>query len=323
MKPATPMELQPLETDVFACLQPDRGFGWSNSGLVARGGGLVVDTFWDLPRTRSMLSLYAGVHPSAPKRLVNTHHNGDHCWGNQLLEGAEIFGHRECVAAMAKDISPKAMKQLGNVDAPIPGLERFAKALSAYDFDGITITPPTTVFDDSVALDLDGLRVDLVHVGPAHTAGDVIVHVPERGIVFGGDVLWNRCTPIGWEGTYAQWYTALDRVIALNPNIVVPGHGPLTDVEGVRELRRYFEYVERESKSCFERGLSEYEAALQMDLGPFAAWSEPERIIFNIRRAYRELRGEPFDAPIDLLTVLRELETLAAHYESSERTQRK
>jgi cyclase len=314
------MQLKALDDHVYACLQPDRGFGWSNSGLVACGGGLVVDTFWDLPRTRAMLDLYAGVHPAAPKRLVNTHHNGDHCWGNQLCSGAEIIGHRRCAEAMLTDISPHAMQRLGDVKAPLPGLERFAKALSAYDFEGITITPPTRLFEDGLVLDLDGLRVDVIYVGPAHTVGDSIVHLPERGILFGGDVLWNSCTPIGWEGTYAQWYAALDRIIALNPGIVVPGHGPLTDTDGVKTLRRYFEYVEAESKRFFEMGVTEFEAAKRVDLGPYAAWTEPERIIFNIRRAYRELRGEHYDAPIDVLQLLRELETLADWFDSQRRS---
>jgi len=313
------MQLKALDDDVYACLQPDRGFGWSNSGLVACGGGLVVDTFWDLPRTRAMLDLYAGVHPAAPRRLVNTHHNGDHCWGNQLCRGAEIIGHRRCAEAMRTDISPSAMQRLGDVNSPLPGLERFAKALSAYDFEGITITPPTRLFEDGLVLDLDGLRVDVIYVGPAHTVGDSIVHLPERDIVFGGDVLWNSCTPIGWEGTYAQWYAALDRIIALNPGIVVPGHGPLTDTDGVKTLRRYFEYVEAESKRFFEMGVTEFEAAQRIDLGPYAAWTEPERIIFNIRRAYRELRGEHYDAPIDVLQLLRELASLADWFDSQRR----
>ena len=314
------MELRALDRDVYACLQPDRGFGWSNSGLVARGGGLVVDTFWDLSRTRTMLDLYAGVHPHSPKRVVNTHHNGDHCWGNQLVKGAEIIGHRLCAEAMTADAPPKVMKRLGNVADPLPGLERFAKALSAYDFDGIKITPPTTLFDESLSLDLDGLRVDVFYVGPAHTVGDSIVHLPERGILFGGDVLWNRCTPIGWEGTYEQWYAALDRVIALAPAIVVPGHGPVMDTGGVKSLRRYFEYVQAECRGFFDAGLGEYEAAKRIDLGPFGDWTEPQRIIFNVRRAYRELRGEPYDAPVDVLELLREFESLAELYESRRRT---
>jgi glyoxylase-like metal-dependent hydrolase (beta-lactamase superfamily II) len=146
-------------------------------------------------------------------------------------------------------------------------------------------SPPTTLFDDSLSLDLDGLRVDVLYVGPAHTVGDVVVHLPERGILFGGDVLWNACTPIGWEGSFAQWYSALDRVIALEPAIVVPGHGPMMDTEGVRTLRRYFEFVESECRRFFAAGVSELEACRRIDLGPFADWTEPQRIIFNVRRA--------------------------------------
>ncbi len=283
----------------------------------------MVDTFWDLPRTRQLLDLYAGVHPASPKRVVNTHHNGDHCWGNQLCEGAEILGHRLCAEAIGKDIAPAVLHQLAHAEPPIPGMGRFAEALKAYDFGGITLTPPTTLFDESLTLDLDGLRVDLLYVGPAHTIGDVVVHLPEQGILFGGDVLWNGCTPIGWEGTYAQWYAAIDRVLALAPRVVVPGHGPLTDLDGVRLLRRYFEYVQAESRTCFERGLTEVEAGKAIDLGPFAAWTEPERILSNIHRAYRELRGEAFDAPFDAVALLRDMASLAEWREGRAATARK
>jgi cyclase len=310
----TTMELRALDRDVYACLQPDRGLGWSNSGFVATGGGLVVDTFWDLPRTRAMLDLYAAVHPSAPARVVNTHHNGDHCWGNQLCAGAELIGHRLCAESMRHDIAPENMQRLA--EDPLPGLERFAKALSDFDFRGVEITPPTTLFDDAMTLDLGGIRADLLYVGPAHTPGDIVVHLPERGILFGGDVLWNRCTPIGWEGSYAQWYAALDRIIALAPDIVVPGHGPLTDTDGVKTLRRYFEYVQDEAKRFYDAGVSEMDMCRRIDLGPFADWNEPERVIFNVRRAYRELRGEAFDAEIDVLMVLREMAQLADEFES-------
>lgn len=319
MRSVVEMEMRALDSDVYACLQPDRGFGWSNSGLVSRGGGLVVDTFWDLPRTRAMLDLYAAVHPAAPRRVVNTHHNGDHCWGNQLCTGAEIVGHRRCAEAMREDIAPDRMQELADTESPPQGLRRFARALSDYDFRGITITPPTTLFDDGISFDLDGLQLDVLYVGPAHTVGDSVVHLPERGILFGGDVLWNSCTPIGWEGSYAQWYAALDRVIALAPDVVVPGHGGITDTDGVKTLRRYFEYVQSESKRFYEAGVGEYEAASRIDLGPYAEWTEPARIIFNVRRAYRELRGEPYDTPIDVLEVLREFEKLSDELESRSR----
>jgi len=310
------MELTLLAPDVYACLQPERGLGWSNSGFVARGGGLVVDTFWDLPRTRAMLDLYADVHPAAPRRLVNTHHNGDHTWGNQLLEGAEIIGHRLCAEAMKKDVAPEMLQQMARMVPPLPGLERMAKALGDYDFSGVRITPPTTLFEKRFDIDLGDTRAEVLYVGPAHTIGDSIVHLPDSRVVFAGDVLFYRCTPVGWEGSYAGWFAALDRIVDLEPEVVVPGHGPLTDVAGVRGLKAYFEYVLAESKRFYEQGVSEFDAARRIDLGPYADWTEPERLIFNVRRAYREFRGEPFDAPLDPIALLREASELASEFES-------
>jgi cyclase len=310
------MELREVAKDIYACLQPDRGLGWSNSGFVNRGGGLVVDTFWDLPHTRRLIEEYSRVWPEPTRRVVNTHHNGDHCWGNQLFAGAEIIGHRLCAASFGKE-SPETMQALRDSSGlGNPALAGFARALADYDFSGIELTPPTTLIEERLDLDLDGVAVNLLYVGPAHTAGDVIVHLPEQRVVFAGDILFRLCTPIGWEGTFARWTAALDRIVALGPETIVPGHGPLCGVEGPREMKAYLEYVRRESQSFFEAGLTPLEAAKRIDLGPYAGWTEPERLVFSVARAYRECRGEPHDAPIDIGTIAREMHELRRHLDS-------
>jgi cyclase len=106
------VELRQIVKDVYACLQPDRGFGWSNSGLVNRGGGLVVDTFWDLPHTRALIETYARVWKEPARRVVNTHHNGDHCWGNQLFPHAEIIAHRLCAEFFLKETPPEVFQAM-------------------------------------------------------------------------------------------------------------------------------------------------------------------------------------------------------------------
>src|SRR6266550_2195503 len=305
------MELRELARDVYACLQPDRGLGTSNSGLLNRGGGLVVDTFWDLPHTRQMIDTYARVWRSPARRVVNTHRNGDHCWGNQLFPEAEIIGHRLCAAQFTTE-RPEFMQTLRNAGSGDPALAAFARALADWDFSGIELRPPTTVFDDRLTLDLGGLEARLLYVGPAHTAGDVIVHLPAERIVFTGDVLFRLCTPIGWEGTFERWIAALDRIVALDPAVVVPGHGPLCGVEGPREMQAYRRYVRAEAKRRFDAGLPALEAARRIDLGPYAGWTEPERILFNVERAYRELRGEPYDVPIDATALFRGMYELRA-----------
>jgi len=279
------MELREIAKDVYACLQADRGLGTSNSGLINRGGGLVVDTFWDLPHTRQLIANYARVWKEPAGRVVNTHHNGDHCWGNQLFAGAEIIGHRLCAAAMAKE-RPEMMQMLQlAVDSDDTPVAAMARALREWDFTGIEPTPPTTLMDETLDLDLDGVQVRLIYVGPAHTAGDVIVHLPEQRVLFTGDVLFRRCTPIGWEGTYARWVGALDQIVALKPEVIVPGHGLLCGLEGPREMKAYLQYVRAESKWFYDAGLPALEAAKRIDLGPYAQWTEPERLLFNVERA--------------------------------------
>lgn len=310
------MELTAVGPDVFALLQPDRGLGWSNSGLIARDGGVVVDTFWDLPRTRRAMVLFADHLPDGPaRRVVNTHHNGDHCWGNKLYAdaGSEIIGHRRCAEHMAGE-DPAMLHRLSTADPAglPPHLRAFARALSDYDFTGVEICPPTTLVDDDGAtLDAGGLEVRILSLGPAHTAGDVAVHVPEAGVVFTGDLLFNQCTPIGWEGTAAQWMAALEVLAALDCETVVPGHGPLATSADLLAMRDYLGYVFDESRRHFEAGRTPLEAAQRIDLGPFAGWNEPERLAFNVHRAYRELRGGAWDESLDLGAVWSDMVALA------------
>jgi glyoxylase-like metal-dependent hydrolase (beta-lactamase superfamily II) len=309
------VQLREIATDVYACLQEDRGVGWSNSGFVARGGGLVVDTFWDLPHTRELIENYARVWKQPAGSVVNTHHNGDHCWGNQLFPQAEIIGHRLCAASFGKE-SPALLQQLRDAsDSEDPVLAHLAGRLQSWDFRGIEPTPPSTLVEDRLDLDLDGLAVEIVHVGPAHTAGDVIVHVPQRRVVFTGDVLFRLCTPLGWEGTFARWIEALEHIAALEPQTLVPGHGPPCGVEGALEMKAYLEYIRREAGRFFAQELSPLEAAKRVDLGPYGDWTEPERVYGLVERAYRELRGEAHDAPIDALALFRGIQAVRLHRE--------
>jgi len=305
------MDLEELGNGVYACMQEDKGLGCSNSGLLVNGGGLVVDTFWDLPHTRDMINLYKRVWKAPVDRVVNTHRNGDHCWGNQLFTGAEIIGHRLCAEEFDKE-SPEMMAALSQgVEDSNPAVAGLALQLQAFDFSDIKLTPPTTLFEDRLTLDMEGTAVELIYVGPAHTQGDIIVHVPEQRVVFAGDVLFRLCTPIGWEGTYQHWFDALELIIDLQPEIVVPGHGPICGIEGPREMSEYLRFVQTESRRLFEAGLDELAAAKKIDLGPYAGWTEPERLCFNVHRAYREFRGEAFDTPTDTTVLFSQMRELA------------
>lgn len=321
MRPAFVPGLARLSDKVFTYLQPDGGLGLSNAGLVGSSrDALLIDTFFDLAHTRRMLDDVAREVGGTIGRVVNTHHNGDHCWGNQLLPGAEIIGHRRCAELMSS-LPPASLQRLKELPDTVPAARALRDGLARFDFRGIEITPPTTfVPDDGMSLEVDGVRVDLLYVGPAHTAGDVIAHLPDERIVFTGDVLFRNCAPIGWEGTFARWIEALERIAALRPQAVVPGHGPVCGAEAALEMRDYLVYVRAESERLFATGASVAEAALKIDLGPYADWLESERIVFSVDRAYRELRGEPYDAPVDfggLMVIAQKVR--AAHADAAAR----
>ena len=292
-----------LSERAYGYLQKDEGLGWSNAGLVCgRSGSTLIDTLFDLRLTQAMLDQIAEKTKAPITRVVNTHHNGDHCWGNQLVANAEIIAHRNFPGEMMK-MSPELTQAMKSMPAETPGMAGLQEAMRPFDFSGITLTPPTLLFDNRLTLYVGDCEVELLYVGPAHTSTDVIAFIPEERILYAGDIIFRLCTPLGWEGTFQKWIEALDRIVALNPEKIVPGHGPLCGVEGAVEMRKYLEYVRREAKACHDRGMSAADTARVIDPGPYAGWTEPERIAFNVSRAYREFDGEPFDAPINFMEM--------------------
>ena len=303
-----------LTEHVHAAEQSRTGTGWSNSGLVTSGGGLVVDSLYDVRLTKELAGLYAEVLDEAPTRLVNTHHNGDHCWGNQVFTGAEIIAHKGCAERFA-DFSPDRAEMIRTMVDPPEAMRSIHEEWADFDFSDVVLTPPTTVIDGDLTLDLDGVEVSLLHVGPAHTEGDLVVYVPEEGVVFMGDVLFNKCAPIGWEGSTDHWIDALRRVEALEPQYVVPGHGPVCDLDGLREARRYFEAVQAHARVAWAAGTSVLDCCAGIDLGPWVTWDEPWRLAANVHRVYRECDGSEWNTPFDSGVVMADVEELRRRLE--------
>ena len=257
-----------------------------------------------------MISMFSTVWPAMPERVINTHEDADHVWGNQLFEGAEIIAHRSVPERMKKVAEPKERQKLlhgvGRFLTRLllkklhPGLEAAGEQLlEDYNFDGIKLALPTTLFDARYELNLDGHEAHLIYVGPCHQVGDTIIHVPGERVVFAGDVLFRQCTPVGWTGSYEKWFKCLDLLIELDPEVIVPGHGPICGIEGVREMKAYLQYVLDESRKCFDAGIPSMEAAKRIEFGPYSEWAAPARLYMNVERAYREFRNESPDAPWD------------------------
>jgi cyclase len=304
------MEMKQVSDNCFAVLNEKNRVCDANSGLINRAGGVVIDTQSDLAHARQMIEMFSKVWPAMPKRVINTHEDGDHVWGNQLFDGAEIIAHRSVSERMKHVANPEEIQKLVHgvghlptrqaLQAVHPGLVAAGQQLlEDYDFDGIELVLPTTLFDTRYELDLDGTEVHLIYVGPCHQVGDTIIHVPKERVVFAGDVLFRRCTPMGWVGTYEKWFQCIDLLVELNPEVIVAGHGPLCGIEGAIEMKAYLQYVRDASKKCFDAELTSLDAAKRIEFGPYGEWRAPARLYMNVERAYREFRNEPPDKPWD------------------------
>ena len=295
--------LHDLGGGCWAYLQPDGSWGWSNAGLVVDADAtLLVDTLFDLPLTAEMLAAMRRAVPAAARIdvLVNTHANGDHCYGNQLVGDARIVASEACAKEMDEVPASVLAQLVANADALGPELAAFARhAFGAFDFDGIVTTPPTETFSGATTLEVGDKGVRLLEVGPAHTRGDVLVHVPGDRTVFTGDILFVGGHPILWAGPVANWVRACDAILAMDVETVVPGHGPVSGPDAVRALRGYLLHIEAEAKRCHDAGLSRDEAARAIALDDYAAWGDAERIAVNVAALYREF-GDPSPPPTTL-----------------------
>jgi glyoxylase-like metal-dependent hydrolase (beta-lactamase superfamily II) len=232
-----------------------------------------------------MLATMKPMTSAAPiSTVVNTHANGDHCYGNERVANAEIIASTSAAREM-HEVPPQLLAGLNAAPGDVGDL--FRSFFGDFDFAGITLTPPTRTFDGRLDIEVGGRVVELMEVGPAHTNGDVIVHVPDARVVYTGDILFINGTPIVWAGPLENWIAACDLITALGADVVVPGHGPITDNSGVAEVRDYLSYVLREASARQDSGMDAFDAARDIALDAFGTWGEFGRICVNVDTVYR------------------------------------
>ncbi|MCY3884125.1 MAG: MBL fold metallo-hydrolase, partial [Gammaproteobacteria bacterium] len=275
---------------------------WSNAGLVVdQGESLLVDTLFDLRLTQEMLVAMRRATDDAKhiKTLVNTHANQDHCNGNELVGADEIISSTATYREMAQDDPDRLVNIMRNTPNMGSTGEFLQRCFGKFDFEGITMTLPNRTFDELLEVSVGDKTLRLKRVGPCHTQGDILVHCVEDRLMFTGDILFIEGHPILWVGPVANWISACDYMLELDLETIVPGHGPITDKDGVRAVRDYLVYIRDEAYARFRAGMSVYDAAMDISLSQFEDWGDSERIGVNVQTLYREFgdqskHQEPF-----------------------------
>ncbi|HEX6421296.1 MAG TPA: MBL fold metallo-hydrolase [Acidimicrobiales bacterium] len=290
-------ELHEVVDGVFAWVQPD-GTWWVNNAGAAVGGGaaLVVDTCATETRTRLFLDALVLATDGAPIRVaVNTHHHGDHTYGNSLLPpSAVLVGHEAMRAELLADTIIDGCPPAWD---PVP------------TWGDVRRRVPDLTTSTGVTVHVGGRRVELLHPGyTAHTAGDLVAWLPDERVLFAGDLVFHGLTPLAFAGSVDGARRALDWLAGFEPDHLVPGHGPLVagaDLAGVLGAHdRYYRLVLDTAAAGRRAGLTPLEAAQRCDLGEFAGWADAERIVLNVHRAYADAEGCELDLAAAVLDAI-------------------
>ncbi|HCT76370.1 MAG TPA: MBL fold metallo-hydrolase [Micromonosporaceae bacterium] len=283
--------MQQLAQGVYAFVQPDGGWCVNNAGVVVGPDTtVVIDTAATERRARLLHAEIDKISDRPPNLLINTHFHGDHHFGNaQFSPPATIVAHET-----ARDQIIEAGLGLRHLWPDV-------------EWGETPITPPTLTFRDAITIHAGELRLELTHLGPAHTTNDIFIWVPDHKVLFAGDVLWSGVTPFCLMGSIEGSLRVFDQLRALEPEIIVPGHGPVGGPELFDANESYLRWIQEIARDGFQAGLSTAEVASKTDLGDFAGLLDSERLVGNLHRAYAELAGQPLGAQIDVLAAFQEM----------------
>ncbi|MEV4555954.1 MBL fold metallo-hydrolase [Kitasatospora sp. NPDC049285] len=303
---------------VYAWQPQQRGWGLANCGLVATGrAALWIDTPYDrtlaaafLERSRAVLAEGTDVD-----RIVVTHANGDHMWGAGVLPDAEIIATHEALHHIAYEPTPEQQHGLlQSLDPDSDTGSYLREHFGCFDWADTPPVNPDTVFTGELELRVGDLPVQLSSLPPAHTSGDLIVHLPTRSTVFTGDIVFGSTAeqpgdhPVHWAGPLENVIAAVRRVLDTGAETIVPGHGPLLGRADLAAHADYLGYVRDRAHALHAAGVPLADAARQLiDERRYPELGLPERLLVTVGTEYRHLDGSRPPAMLEVVGRMAQL----------------
>jgi len=241
--------------------------------VLGESEALVIDTRTTSGHARELIADIGRLTPLPVRLVVDTHWHSDHVFGNHDFRPATIWGHERCRSRLLEN----GEHQRASLAAALPDL--------AEDIGSLVIDPPDRTFAETAILDVGGRRVDLSYLGRGHTDADIVMVVPDAGVLFAGDLLENDAVPFFGDGYPLEWPATVERLLALVGGPVVPGHGSIGDRAFVQRQLAEFEAVAAAARRFHAGEIERTEALAAM---PY----EPASSVEPLDRALAQLRGE-------------------------------
>lgn len=262
----------------YAFIQPN---GATNAGfIVSEEGVLVIDSLMTPSLATRLLSEIRRVSKAPIRYLVDTHYHGDHVFGNQYFVPAPIIGHVNCRLELIEKFDANMNRYTSGRPELIPELEQ------------IRMTLPDVTFEERMNIRLGDREINLIYLGRAHSAGDILLHLPQEGVLYAGDIAFHRILPAFPDGHITKWLAVMEETRKLDFDTIIPGHGPVGTKQEFDAARELMAHLHGEIRRGFDQGQSEDETARQVDLGKFASYLAQDRIGQITQMAYRAYRGE-------------------------------
>lgn len=310
--PSSPhFTLERIADGVYVALHKTGGSAICNAGIIDLGSATVIfDTFLT-PAAARDLKAAATVLTSSPIRyVVNSHSHNDHIRGNQVFRsGADIISTTGTLATIATEEPGQRAEEY--LEAPwrvadITGAvaretdakekndlltwQAYFRAL-AESHDSVVTTLPTISLEGRMTLHGSHRTVELIALGKGHTGSDLILYLPKEKIVFTGDIVFSRTHPWLGDGFPEAWVADLRQLLSMPVETVVPGHGPVGDIEDISAMIRYIQTADRLARTALAARRSEKDlASLAIPL-EFADWELRRFFAENLRFMYTRARN--------------------------------
>jgi glyoxylase-like metal-dependent hydrolase (beta-lactamase superfamily II) len=248
-------EFRKLADNVYVYIQPAL-IWYSTAGVIVGDRGVVVvDSLTNEAMTHSLLEEIRKVTDKPVTLLINTHAHADHVYTNHLFPSAIAL-----CSQRGREKTREFQHQQALHDVA------FARLFPDVDFAGGRYTLQDMTFTGAFSTYRSGREIRVLEFGPGHSESDVIVQLPEEGIVFCGDLFMNGLPPMPSEGHLTETIANIGKLEALGADTYIAGHGNPGTITDVAEQRILLESLSKETRQCFERGLS-YDEAMETFVG--------------------------------------------------------
>ena len=272
-------EIIELETGIFARLHE----GLTNAGIIVGDDGvLVIDSLRVPSFARDLIADVRRITDKPIKYLIDTHSHWDHSWGNEEFPEATIIGHQNCYDEMV------------DVEWNAEWLRKIAVSGDPWSEEAqlVNITPPDLTFETTMRLYFGGRELVLMYLGRAHTGGDTFIHLPNEGILFTGDVAQDGGVPYMGDSYPEEWPDTDDRMVEIEADRFVSGHGPVGERPALLEARDFIHQLSAALISAAADGqdaVTASQSATAALSDRYGHWRSFERLEESLPEVYAKL----------------------------------